>query len=56
MYNPKTGVYELETDKPLILLLGSVGHEGVISKLQASNRQYKSKYLESKVNNWESSE
>jgi len=31
-----------------------VSHEGVLSKLQASNRQYKSKFLESKVKNWES--
>ena len=54
MYDPETGVYELEADKPLILLLGSVSHEGVLSKLQASNRQYKSKFLESKVKNWES--
>lgn len=54
MYDPKTGVYELEADKPLILLLGKVNHEGVLSKLQASNRQYKSKFLESKVKNWES--
>jgi len=54
MYDPETGVYELDTDKPLILLLGSVGHEGVVSKLQAADRQYKSKFLESKVNNWES--
>lgn len=54
MYDPETGVYELDTDKPLILLLGSVGHEGVVSKLQAAERQYKSKFLESKVKNWES--
>lgn len=54
MYDPKTGVYKLEADKPLILLLGKVNHEGVLSKLQASNRQYKSKFLESKVKNWES--
>lgn len=54
MFDPETGVYELDTDKPLILLLGSVGHEGVVSKLQAAERQYKSKFLESKVKNWES--
>ena len=54
MYDPETGVYELDTDKPLILLLGSVGHEGIVSKLQAAERQYKSKFLESKVKNWES--
>jgi len=45
MYDPETGIYELETDKPLILLLGSVGHEGVISTLRAADRQYKSKFL-----------
>lgn len=54
MYDPETGIYELETDKPLILLLGSVGHEGVISTLRAADRQYKSKFLESKIKNWES--
>ena len=54
MYDPETGVYELDTDKPLILLLGSIGHEGVVSKLKAAERQYKSKFLESKVKNWES--
>jgi len=54
MYDPETGTYELDTDKPLVLLLGNVGHEGVVSKLQAADRQYKIKFLESKVKNWES--
>ena len=54
MYDPETGIYELDTDKPLVLLLGSVGHEGVVSKFQADERQYKSKFLEPKVKNWES--
>ena len=54
MYDPQTGIYELDTDKPLVLLLGRVDHEGVVSKIQAAGRQYKSKFLESKVRNWES--
>jgi len=54
MYDPETGSYELDTDKPLVILLGNVGHEGIVSKLQATDRQYKSKFLESKVENWES--
>ncbi len=54
MYDPETGSYELDKDKPLVILLGNIGHEGIVSKLQATHRQYKSKFLESKVENWES--
>lgn len=54
MYDEETGVFELETDKPLTLLLGNIGHEGILSTLRAAGRQYKIKFLESKVKNWES--
>jgi hypothetical protein len=54
MFNLETGIYELDIDKPLILLLGSIGHEGIVSKLQAAERQYKVKFLESKAKNWKS--
>ncbi len=54
MYDPDTDTFELDQDKPLVLLLGNVGHEGVVSMLQASNRQYKLKLLRSKPENWQS--
>ena len=54
MYNPETDMFELEKDKPLVLLLGDIGHEGVISTLKTTGRQYKSKYLESRPANWQS--
>jgi hypothetical protein len=54
MYDPETETYELEADKSLILLIGGVGHEGVLSSLRAANRQYKNKLLESKATNWKS--
>lgn len=54
MYDPETDTYELEKDEPLVLLIGSVGHEGVLSFLRAAGRQYKIKLLESKAQNWES--
>jgi hypothetical protein len=54
MYDEETGIFELETDKPLILLIGTIGHEGILSTLRAAGRQYKSKFLESRVKNWES--
>jgi hypothetical protein len=54
MYDQETGIFELETDKPLILLIGSIGHEGILSTLRAAGRQYKNKFLESRVKNWES--
>ncbi len=53
MYDPETGTFELEKDKPLVLLLSGVSHEGVVSALQTSGRQYKIKYLESSPKNWE---
>jgi len=54
MYDPDSGCFELENDKPLVLLLGSIAHEGVLSMLQASDRQYKQKILHSKPKNWQS--
>ncbi len=54
MYNPQTESYELENDKPLVLLLGNIAREGILSKLQTSERQYKQKMLQSKPENWES--
>ena len=54
MYDEETGIFELETDKPLTLLIGNIGHEGILSTLRAAGRQYKSKFLESRVKNWES--
>ena len=39
MYDPDTDTYELEQDKPLVLLLGNIAHEGVTSMLRASERQ-----------------
>lgn len=54
MYDPDTDTFELEQDKPLVLLLGSIAHEGVLSMLQASDRQYKLKLLKSKPENWQS--
>lgn len=54
MYDPETGIFELNTDEPIILLLGTVGREGVLSTLRAAKRQYKNKFLESQVKNWES--
>lgn len=53
MYDRETGTFELEKDKPLVLLLSGVSHEGVVSALQTSGRQYKIKYLESSPKNWE---
>jgi len=54
MYDPVSGTFDLEPDRPLVLLLGKVGQEGVLSKLQTSNRQYKVKILESLPENWKS--
>ncbi|WP_449258264.1 hypothetical protein [Chlorobium limicola] len=52
MYDRETDTFDLEKDKPLVLLLGSIGHEGILSTLRTSGRQYKSKFLESRANNW----
>jgi hypothetical protein len=46
--------YQLDPAKPLALLLGWVGHEGILSSLKASGRQYKKKLLDSLPKNWES--
>ena len=54
MYDPDTDIFELELDKPLVLLLGGIGHEGILSRLRTSGRQYKTKLLESSAKNWES--
>lgn len=54
MYDPDTDAFELDPDKPLVLLLGNVAHEGVLSMLKASDRQYKQKLLKSKPENWQS--
>jgi hypothetical protein len=44
--------FELASECPLVLLLGNISHEGVVSSLAAARRQYKQKYLESQVKNW----
>lgn len=54
MYDQDTNTYELEYDKPLVLLLGNIAREGILSLLQASDRQYKQKILKSKPENWQS--
>lgn len=54
MYDQETDTFELEKDKPLVLLLGSIGHEGVLSTLRTSGKQYKSKFLESRADIWQS--
>jgi len=46
--------FELDPEKPLVLLLGGVTHEGIVSALSAAGRQYKQKYPESQVRNWHS--
>lgn len=45
--------YQLDPAKPLVLLLGWVDHEGILSSLKASGRQYKKKLLDSLPSNWE---
>ncbi|MCW0423701.1 hypothetical protein [Xanthomonas sacchari] len=46
--------YQLDPAKPLVLLLGWVDHEGILSSLKASGRQYKKKLLDSLPKNWKS--
>lgn len=46
--------FELDQDRPLVLLLGGVTHEGIVSALSAAGRQYQQKLPESKVENWHS--
>ncbi len=43
---------DLNTSEPLVVLLGNIGHEGILSSLKAAGRQYKQKFLESKPRNW----
>lgn len=43
----------LDKNEPLVLLLGNVDHEGVLSSLRTVGRQYKKKMLESKPDNWQ---
>lgn len=45
--------YMLDPEKPLVLLLGWVDHEGILSSLKATGRQYKKKLLDSRPENWE---
>ena len=45
--------FEFDANKPLVLLLGNIDHEGVQSSLSASRRQYKKKLLESTSRNWD---
>lgn len=45
--------YVLDPKKPLVLLLGWVDHEGILSSLKATGRQYKKKILDSRPANWE---
>lgn len=52
MYDSESDTFELEKDKSLVLLLGRISHEGILSTLQTSGRQYKSKFLESSAENW----
>ena len=47
------GEYVLDPGKPLVLLLGWVDHEGILSSLKATGRQYKKKLLDSSPANWE---
>ena len=45
---------EFDAQKPLVLLLGNVTHEGITSSLRAEGEQYKQKHLTSTVENWQS--
>jgi hypothetical protein len=47
------GDFIFDTAKPLVLLLGWVDHEGILSSLKATGRQYKKKLLNSYPENWE---
>jgi hypothetical protein len=44
----------LDSSKSLVLLLGWVDHEGIVSSLKSSGRQYKKKILDSTPENWDS--
>ncbi len=45
---------DFDIQKPLVLLLGNVTHEGITSSLRAGGEQYKQKHLASSVENWRS--
>lgn len=45
---------DFDANKPLVLLLGNISHEGITSSLRAGGEQYKQKLLDSTVKNWES--
>jgi hypothetical protein len=57
-YDPLSDIepeaYILDPTKPLVLLLGWVDHEGILSSLKTTGRQYKRKLLESSPENWDS--
>jgi hypothetical protein len=45
--------HELDNSQPLVLLIGSLHSEGVLSSLKATGRQFKIKRLESTPENWD---
>lgn len=45
--------FQLDPAKPVVLLLGAVDHEGVLSSITTGGGQYKKKILESKPENWQ---
>jgi hypothetical protein len=45
-------IEELDPNQPLVLMLGEVTHEGVVSTLRAMDRQFKKKMLVSSPSNW----
>jgi hypothetical protein len=42
----------LDPNEPVVVLLGSVTHEGILSALKSTRRQYKHRMLNSTVQNW----
>jgi hypothetical protein len=50
---PPSEYAELNTSKPLVLLLGNIDHEGIASWLKATGEQYKKKVLDSTPENWQ---
>lgn len=53
MYEPEVDLFVLDPAKPLVLLLGHLEHEGILSTLHTAGMQYKRKMLESKPENWQ---
>lgn len=53
-FSEEDGKFYLDPEKPLVLLLGEIRYEGITSSLSASGRQYKQKFPESSIHNWES--